>query len=528
MNLFTGILILFSSVSASAPNVIPVDENVKSSSTAIGITEARHLLDRTTFGASQKTLQEYASLNRQQAVEKLLATLRTTATKPLPDWAQMSFQEVRDLRREDTRAFGRIQRGWQREARSWWAEELLTTDSPLTERLVLMWHGHFTSEMRTVKSPHAMLRQNQLFREKGVQNFSELLHAVSTDSAMMLYLDTQKSKKGKPNENFARELFELFSLGEGNYTERDVKEAARAFTGYRIQGSQGQVRKVSRLHDQTMKTVLGRRGRLDGSDVVKTVLGKPACGEWIARRFWLEFVSPTPDPKILREWGKVLRTSKWDLKAFLSHVLKSEAFWAEEYRGSLVKSPVDLVIGTLRRIEAPELPGLLINRHLQAMGQILFDPPNVAGWAGGTAWIDSTTLLERRKFLQESVPNALIYSTWQKSEGGRSAGGTTRGPSMDPGMDPEMDPGMDPKMNPEMKPPVEPQRLNRRQIRRYRPMAAQSIEKMYQQFISGKSLNEKAWTLSWLPFQPVTEADQSGVGFGRMQELVLDPTYQLK
>ena len=124
------------------------------------------------------------------------------------------------------------------------------------------------------------------------------------DNAMAIHLNTQQSKKGKPNENFARELFELFSLGEGHYTERDVKEAARAFTGYRVQG-QGQVRKVSRLHDSSVKTVLGKRGRLDGLDVVNLVLN-PACGEWIARRFWLESVSPTPDRDVIKKWGKVL------------------------------------------------------------------------------------------------------------------------------------------------------------------------------------------------------------------------------
>ena len=499
----------------------------------MGIADARHLLDRTCFGAPHQTLEHYASLTRDQAVDQLVSTLETEAQTPLPEWTGLSFQEIRDLRLEDRQAFGRTQRGWQQEARSWWAQEILTTSSPLTERLVLMWHGHFTSEMRTVRSPHAMLAQNQLFRKNGSDNFADLLRAVSMDNAMAIYLNTQQSKKGKPNENFARELFELFSLGEGHYTERDVKEAARAFTGYRVQG-QGQVRKVSRLHDSSVKTVLGKRGRLDGLDVVNLVLKHPACGEWIARRFWLEFVSPTPDQDVIKKWGKVLRRSDWDLKAFLSHVFKSDQFWSSEYRGALVKSPVDLVMGSLRRLEISEIPGLQLNRNLQAMGQVLFDPPNVAGWPGGTAWIDTTSLLERRKFLQDAVPTAMIFSTWQKREGSANVGKSGMNPEKTPEMDPEMNPEMDPEMSPDMKPEMNPagnratRRLNRRQIRRYRPVAAQSVEKLYQQFIDGKSMNEEAWTLSWLPFQPVTDADQSDTGFGRLQELILDPTYQLK
>ena len=516
------LLILYSLTSVGSLSLDSADEPKDLSNGAMGIADARHLLDRTCFGAPQQQLQEYAQLNRAEAVNRLLNTLQTEAKTPLPKWHEMSFQEIRDLRKKDTRAFGKTQRGWQREARNWWANELLISESPLTERLVLMWHGHFTSEMRTVKSPHAMLRQNQLFREKGSGSFDDLLRAIATDSAMALYLDTQKSKKGKPNENFARELFELFSLGEGHYTEKDVKEAARAFTGYRILGSKGEVRKVARFHDPSVKTVLGRRGRLDGIDVVNTVLTKPACGEWIARRFWLEFVSPTPDPKILKKWGKVLRDADWDLKALLTRILNSDSFWSEEYRGSLVKSPVDLVIGSLRRMEIQDMPGLLINRNLLSMGQVLFDPPNVAGWPGGTAWIDSTTLLERRKFLQDGITSAMIYSTYQKKNGGRGVGDT----SMDPGMDPEMDPKATPEMNPAGM--NSPQRLNRREIRRYRPLAAQSVEKMYQQFIDGKSMNEGAWLLSWLPFQPVTDADQNRTGFGRLDEIVLDPTYQLK
>ncbi len=491
----------------------------------LGVADARHLLDRTCFGAPPAEIQKFAELTRTEAVEQLLATLKIEAETPLPEWHQLTAREVRNMRREDTRAFGKIQRGWQQEARSWWATELLTSGSPLTERLVLMWHGHFTSEMRTVRSPHAMLRQNQLFREQGAGKFDDLLRAIATDSAMAIYLDTQKSKKGKPNENFARELFELFSLGEGNYTEKDIQEAARAFTGYRINFTDGKIRKVARLHDRETKTVLGRRGRLDGIDVVNTVLTKPACGEWIARRFWLEFVSPTPDEKVLKAWGKFLRSADWDLRKFLAHILNSDQFWSEEYRGTLVKSPVDLVIGTLRRMETREIPGPLIQRNLLAMGQILFDPPNVAGWPGGNAWIDSTTLLERRKFLHEGMPGAMAYAMYSASAN-RSDRDAPRRKEQDPPMEPGMDPEMEPKMSPGMQKP--PARWNRRMIRRYRPMAAQSVEKAYQQFIDGNAMNEEAWLLSWLPFQPVTDTDQSGTGFGRLEEIVLDPTYQLK
>ena len=529
MNCIPSILLM---VSLFVPAYIPAEQSAddvskenpeKNVEKVMGISNARHLLDRTCFGASPQEIIEYAFLTKTEAIQKLLQSLQNQPSTDLPDWTRMSFSEIRALRKQDTRAFTKIQRGWQQEARIWWTNEMLNSPSPLTERLVLMWHGHFTSEMRTVKSPHAMLRQNQLFREKGAGNFEELLKGIATDSAMALYLDTQKSKKGKPNENFARELFELFSLGEGNYDEKDIKEAAKAFTGYRIRSTDGTVRKIPRLHDRTPKTVLGRSGRLDGMDVIDTILDKSACGEWIARRYWLEFISPSPDPAVIQRWGRDLKKSNWDLKKFLSQLLNSEQFWAEEYRGSLIKSPVDLVVGSLRRMEIREIPGALLQRTLMSMGQILFDPPNVAGWPGGTAWIDSTTLLERRTFLESGLSNAMVLSIYQNET-------QSQPDQKDPEMSPEMDPEMDPEMSPEMSPGQSrsPLRLNRKAMRRYRPLAAQSLEKTYQRFIAGNSENELAWTLSWLPFQPVTTADQNRTGFGRLQEIILDPTYQLK
>jgi uncharacterized protein (DUF1800 family) len=264
--------------------------------------------------------------------------------------------------------------------------------------MTLFWHNHFTSSLQKVRSPALMYRQNVLLRKHALGNFGELLHAVSRDPAMLIYLDSATNRRGQPNENFARELMELFTLGEGRYGEQDIKEAARAFTGWSIDLDSGEFRFRPLRHDHGSKTVLGRAVDT-GDEVLDILLAQPATAEFVAGKLWREFVSPQPQPEELKRVAAVLRDSRYDVRAALRALLLTPAFWAPENRGALIKSPADLVVGTLRQFDigfSDPLPFVFL---LRALGQDLFSPPNVKGWPGGEAWINSTTLLARKQFL---------------------------------------------------------------------------------------------------------------------------------
>ncbi|MDE0961071.1 MAG: DUF1800 domain-containing protein [Planctomycetota bacterium] len=523
-------LLITTLVSASDSPVMPdapvVDKEIAS---PIGIEGARHLLGRTIFGAPLDQLQQYSSQTREQAVDRLLETLTTTTVTPLPPWASLTpsnIQQQRGKTEQSRMAFQKSVRRWQGELRGWWARELISTPSPLTERLVLLWHGHFTSELTKVRSAQAMLKQNQMFRQFGSGDFRQLLHRVALDPAMAIYLDTRRSTRDKPNENFARELLELFGLGEGNYSETDILEAARAFTGYRIDQRSGALRQIRRRHDAGEKTVLGVTGPLTGADVVDAVLAQPACAEWISRRFWTEFISPNPDEMVLKKWAEQFKKNDWSLRSLLRVTLLSEAFWAEDSRGSLIKSPVDLVVGTIRSFQIEGAPAGQALRTISRLGQQLFDPPNVAGWPGGHQWIDATTLLGRRQFLANEVHNLAVLNKMQ-----HLADRDTPAPDEDPAENPEMmaPEMMAPENSPEMRVQRElPRRVKARERRRYMPLVMKELEQMWQSLgddSSSRSLSLQQWLL---PFKPVGTVVEMGSMRNRLGSVLLDPTYQLK
>jgi uncharacterized protein (DUF1800 family) len=217
---------------------------------------------------------------------------------------------------------------------------------------------------------------------------------------MVVYLDSATNRKGSPNENFAREVMELFTLGEGHYTEQDVKEAARAFTGWSIEPDTGEFRWRPFAHDNGSKTVLGVSGNLDGDAVLDILLAQPQTAEFVVRKLWREFVSLTPDESETRRIARRYRDSGYDMRVALREIFGSRAFWAAESRLALVKSPVDWVLGTLNslEVEPPEAQHLAI--ALRQLGQDLFAPPNVKGWLGGETWINSSTLLQRKQLAE--------------------------------------------------------------------------------------------------------------------------------
>ncbi|MGZ5904416.1 MAG: DUF1800 domain-containing protein, partial [Reyranella sp.] len=357
--------------------------------TVMDFDEARHLLSRTTFGATPAEIHAMETQDYAGAVDRLLGSVRRTALTPPPAWIN---QGPAELRREQQAAVAEAKTGVDgkklqvvrpvqeegRELRNWWVDEMLATDQPLTERMVLFWHNHFTSAFMKVRFPPALFRQNALFRQQALGNFATLLKAVARDPAMLIYLDGMRSVARQPNENFARELLELFTLGEGHYSEADIKQAARAFTGWSLDPESGQF--VSRIHqhDDGEKTFLGQSGRFGGDEIIAILLRHPRTAETIVEKLWREFVSLRPDPAEVKRLAASFRQD-YELRPLMRSLLLSAQFRDPANRGALIKSPIDLIVGTVRVLGLPVPEKTQLVRMMQGLGQMPFDPPNVKG-----------------------------------------------------------------------------------------------------------------------------------------------------
>jgi uncharacterized protein (DUF1800 family) len=250
---------------------------------SLGLDDARHLLSRTGFGATPAEVETYSRLTREQAADRVVAGAVKSAVTAPPAWTAEPFRPrgYRGMNAEERKVARRDMNEKAFELQAWWLREMLVTPSPLTEKMTLFWHNHFVSSQRKVQSPQLMYGQNAVLRKHALGNFGELLHAASRDPAMVIYLDSASNRKGSPNENFAREVMELFTLGEGHYAERDIKEAARAFTGWGIEPATGEFVFRAAAHDDGEKTVLGRTGKFGGDEVLDILLAQPQTAEYL-------------------------------------------------------------------------------------------------------------------------------------------------------------------------------------------------------------------------------------------------------
>jgi hypothetical protein len=276
----------------------------------------------------------------------------------------------------------------------WWLYRMVHTPHPLRERMTLFWHNHFATSVAKVRRLSLMFGQNRLLREHALGRFQPLLAAVGSDPAMLVWLDGVNSVKGQPNENYARELFELFSLGVGNYTETDIQEAARALTGWRLDGDRAVF--AADRHDDGRKTVFGQSGQWRDSDIVRIVLEQPATGRFLARALFRQFISEVESPPdgLIEPLAEELRKSDYDIAGCVRTILRSKVFYSEHAWRTRVKGPVDYVVGLLRSLDA-SVPVEVLATSMDGIGQSLFAPPNVKGWEGGRAWLNSATLVSR-------------------------------------------------------------------------------------------------------------------------------------
>lgn len=366
--------------------------------------QSKHLIERTGLGPELELIEPLIGKSLDFAIDSILkmsVSHGVQVPKLLkPSELQKTKKEfIKNGQRQKVNQLYRQERDI---LQAWGLKSLLESPNPLHERMVWFWHNHFTSSIQSVRITDWMRQQDSFIRDHALGSFDDFLNGMTFDPAMLIYLDGKSNKKGQPNENFARELLELFTLGEGNYTEIDVKEAARAFTGWNVNNKKNKVVFRKKFHDSGIKTFMGKQGNFDAKDILKILLENPRTAEFISEKFWHEFVSINPaEPEVIKAWAKSFRATNYDLSELLKTVFESDAFWDEKYRGTLIKSPIDLVVGTLRTLEFEDTgsSNKVFIKQLKQMGQELYSPPNVKGWEGGKSWINDDSLLRRKRFL---------------------------------------------------------------------------------------------------------------------------------
>lgn len=414
----------------------------------LGTDDARHFLARTHFSVDQTDLKQVAKMTRNQAVNWLFNQQNFAPLPAQPRWMKgynhllkviskgkdqdeedgrnlttrdldMVLGELKDVQdsafsKQVKRLYKQIEEPDSRknmrhlrnllfkDLQNWWFEQMLNTEAPIVERMTLFLHGHFTTGFNKVKDLSSLIQQNQLFRKHALGSFKTLLTEVSKGPAMLRYLDGNKNRKNKPNENFAREVMELYTLGEGNgYTEQDIKEAARAFTGWSIKDNKFFFN--DKVHDTGQKTIFGKTDKWNGKHVLDMLTEKKQTARFVSKKVWQFFVGnhhgiPNDLHKKLTD---KFYDSGYQFKQLLREILISDSFF--DSRGKLIKSPIDLAVGAVLDLDLEADYYYSLVQESTVLGQSLFNPPNVKGWPGGEYWINAASYLARKSFLTRLI-----------------------------------------------------------------------------------------------------------------------------
>lgn len=395
-----------------------------------GYEQARHLLWRAGFGGTPAQIQTLASWGPTKAVEYVIDPANAPSDTPRADLFDRNIlreptpeerkaqQAARQKQDEDALAKIRVEQqrrqGQDRqqigEVQRWWLKRMIETPRPLEERMVLFWHGHFATSYRNIENSYHMYLQNQMFRRYATGNFGDLLSGIIRDPAMLKYLNNDTSRKGKANENLAREIMELFSLGIGGYSENDIKEGARALTGYTFKDDEFVFQKNN--HDGGVKTILGRTGAFDGDAFVKIILEQPGVSRFITRKLYSYFCAelpplerakyedlPGPQQQALRDLSSAFTSSRYEIKPVLKRLFLSQHFYDPKNMNEQIKGPTQLVVGAVRSLDTPVRDLSILNDALDLMGQNLLFPPSVKGWDGGRSWINTSTMFVRQNIM---------------------------------------------------------------------------------------------------------------------------------
>ncbi|MCF8238587.1 MAG: DUF1800 domain-containing protein [Saprospiraceae bacterium] len=361
-----------------------------------------HLYQRAGFGLSPREWKRRQHWTIDQAVEDLFREASNSIPLGGYEDHEAEFADMRDQRREMSRQDRRTQKkkldreksrllitGLNRD----WVHRMAASDQvAFREKMMLFWHGHFA--VQTLFGGLARIYANTLHRH-ALGRFSDMTLAIATDPAMILFLNNQQNHKDKPNENFTRELMELFTLGRGQYNEQDIREGARAFTGWACRSLQGEFIYREADHDEGEKTFFGKTGNWNGQNIIEMILEKPEAAQFIARKVYRFFVNDTPDEARIRELGQQLYTNGYDITDLMDTIFRSEWFYHPINVGNRIKSPVELIAGLLKTFHGSFDDPTALSMGQAALGQVLFFPPSVAGWSGGKSWIDNQRLLLR-------------------------------------------------------------------------------------------------------------------------------------
>jgi uncharacterized protein (DUF1800 family) len=349
-----------------------------------------HLLRRTTGGATAQQIQDGIKAAPADLIRDLLAGA--------PNQEAFDAEIVR-LRE------GMLTGNDPQQAKGLWIYRMLHSPHPFLERMTMFWHNHFSTSNAKVNDLRLMQQQNETLRTHALGHFDDLLQAMTRDPAMLIWLDSQSNQRGQPNENYGRELFELFGLGVGHYTEKDIQESARALTGWSVKN--GKAHFDPNLHDVGSKTILGQTGNFGAGDVVRICLAQPACAEFIVQKLFRFLISETVtlDTEYVVPLAVGFRTRNYDISWLCERLLGSWVFFSPAAIGQRVKGPVDFVIGTVKSLNGSVSPVKLAG-FCDQLGQSLFYPPSVKGWEGGERWISSTGLLFRQNLAFELTRGA--------------------------------------------------------------------------------------------------------------------------
>jgi uncharacterized protein (DUF1800 family) len=394
---------------------------------------AAHLLERAGFGGTPAEIDALAKMTPQQAIARLVR-YQGTDISHLPAFDESGIHDpglepfppsrpaVTDLAKKNGEALGikvkptgnrRLQPivdeffYWLRASMLetnrvayWWANRMLTSPRPLQEKMALFWHGHYAVNEPKVRDYRKLLAELQLYENRGTGNFRDLMVSMAEDPGMLTFLDAGVNVKGAPNENFAREIMEMFTMGVGHYSEKDIREAARAFTGWNYVDLKFVVNKDQ--HDDGVKTFLGKTGNFDGVQIIDIIMQQPATADYIAGKLYRFFVRQDLTPDLQKKLGAVLRDNHYEIAPLLETMFLSRDFYSPASVGTQIKSPVELAVSTYKKLGLDAIPGAPdFNNETAALGQRLFSPPTVAGWAGGRSWITPGLLLERGNFARD-------------------------------------------------------------------------------------------------------------------------------
>lgn len=346
---------------------------------------AAHLYRRAGFAANPHQLDEAAGHDPQELVHQLVS-------------ARAESDAYR--RQIDDLVQAMVNTGQVRNLAAVWLYRTLSTPDQLQEKMTLFWHGHFATSADKVQDAEMMRNQNEILRRHARGDFTQLVEDISRDPAMLVYLDSATNRKAHPNENYARELMELFCLGEGNYTEKDIQELARCFTGWEVKRKRFRFNRYQ--YDDGTKTILGQTGPFGGEDAVRVVLQQPAAPRFIVTKLVRYFVCDDAElsPGLLEPLARQFRDDQLVVGPTLERILGSQLFFSSYAVGRKIRSPVELAVGLLRAMDATTNT-LMLAEELAQLGQGLYYPPNVKGWDGGRTWINSSTLLGRANLVRQ-------------------------------------------------------------------------------------------------------------------------------